>query len=158
MEMLWQSLCYGEALTDLTVNDGFLSDGTYIYWDSDTLPECPWERVTSGSFELLETDTNDTVVIFPDIGVSVFLLGTVELCNVIANATNNEYLYVIQSELASSVKLRPLTYVSWTSMILTATQFVDTNVHMMYDNLTQSININNCILENTIRRDILVWC
>ena len=140
-ENLNQFQLLGKQLTKWTTyGDGFLLDGTYISWDSQSQPDCPWEKIVGGAYDELLTSRNTSLAVFNSLGISVEIKEPVNLCNLTVYSTNNEYLYIIPNNHPLPKTLQPLSYVSWSSMILTAAQYVEANNHLIYKNLTALIN------------------
>ena len=147
---------FGErVLEKSTKGDGYLRDGTFISWDPETLRRCPWEKIYSGVYDEYKTSINKTLAVFTDLGITVQVAGKKRVCGVLVSESSDSQIFISLEEHPVDFETNPLQYGSWTTLILSASQFVETKNNLLLNNISSTISFNQCILEQKIQRDIV---
>ena len=147
---------FGErVLEKSTKGDGYLRDGTFISWDPETLRRCPWEKIYSGVYDEYKTSINKTLAVFTELGITVQVAGKRRVCGVLVSESSDSQIFISLEEHPVDFENNPLQYGSWTTLILSASQFVETKNNLLLNNISSTISFNQCILEQKIQRDIV---
>lgn len=147
---------YSERVSHVAAaSRGKLADGTMIFWEPQDIPRCPWESIYSGTYTIASGPNNTRVGLFESITAGLILKNRIHLCNIEVSATTDPQLYVSVGHSVEAPGLSGDTPGSWSSLISSALQYQMTNSHIQLANLTSTISINQCILEQKIFRDIV---
>jgi len=147
---------FGEILTHTTARgDGYLGDGSFITWEPSNALTCPWEKVYSGTYLQTTTEHNSSLALFNSLGVGLAIKDTKVLCGVNVLSTSDNYLFILEGSHQVNNPLKPTSYTSWSSLVLTAVQYIEGSHINVFNNMTAELKFNQCKLEEQIRRDII---
>ena len=77
------------------------------------------------------------------------------VCGVLVSESSDSQIFISLEEHPVDFETNPLQYGSWTTLILSASQFVETKNNLLLNNISATISFNQCILEQKIQRDIV---
>lgn len=147
---------FGETLNNASpVGDGYLEDGEFVSWNPSDILACTFEKVYAGHYQVITDVRNKSLALFSELGVGLGLKNVANLCNTNALATNNEYLYILEGTHNITNSLKPTAYASWSSLVLSAANYLEGKHMKVFKNTTNEIIYNICKLEDTIRKDIV---
>lgn len=152
-----RTTCFDEdVLRNLDSNDGYLHDGSFVQWESSPDSGCPWELVHTGAMQVYDRGTNKTAGIFDELGIGLMLSDKTELCNLTVETTTDKYLYVLQGKHPIKNSLNPTQYASWSSLVQSAVRYLEVKHVNMFNGLSSTIILNQCLLEEDLRREIIL--
>lgn len=134
---------------------GRLATGAYLKWDPKDIPNCPWESVFSGSYKIAAGPDEAEISLFPSLSAGLVLHKKIHMCNHEVYTTSHHQLYVSRGHVITAPALNTDTSVSWSALIRTAVQYQASVQQTSHSNLTRSIQINQCILEQKMHRETL---
>ena len=123
--------------------DGYLRDGTFISWDPETLRRCPWEKIYSGVYDEYKTSINKSLAVFTELGITVQVAGKRRVCGVLVSESSDSQIFISLEEHPVDFKTNPLQYGSWTTLILSASQFVETKNNLLLNKISATISFND---------------
>ena len=106
-------------------------------------------------YDEYKTSINKTLAVFTELGITVQVAGKRRVCGVLVSESSDSQIFISLEEHPVDFETNPLQYGSWTTLILSASQFLETKNNLLLNNIRATISFNQCILEQKIQRDIV---